>query len=190
MEIQSYLHAITSNIHVNTTSLFVVSTVIIVLAHVVPYLVDPAGLRAYPGPVWPRYLDSGWLGWPTMVTSILQFIMRTRNTVTYNIYYATRSPLTEPFPGTFVRISPVEVSILHSEALQQIYGHTSGTTKSDMYSAFAQFGGTLSVFTTRDFVEHTRKRKIKAHIMSLKSVVEFEPIMHSHQRILVKKWDR
>ncbi len=116
--------------------------------------------------------------------------MRTRNTVTYNIYYATRSPLTEPFPGTFVRISPVEVSILHSEALQQIYGHTSGTTKSDMYSAFAQFGGTLSVFTTRDFVEHTRKRKIKAHIMSLKSVVALEPIMHSHQRILVKKWDR
>ncbi len=62
MEIQSYLHAITSNIHVNTTSLFVVSTVIIVLAHVVPYLVDPAGLRAYPGPVLAK-VSRFWLAW-------------------------------------------------------------------------------------------------------------------------------
>ncbi|PSS34120.1 hypothetical protein PHLCEN_2v1830 [Hermanssonia centrifuga] len=143
-----------------------------VLAHLVPYLSDPAGLRAYPGPSLAK-LSKFWLA-----------RIAYHGRVNASVYEAHEKY------GTFVRISPIEVSIVHPEALHQIYGHTTGTTKSDLYSAFTQFGGTPSVFGTRDRTEHARKRKIMAHIFSLKSVVEFEPIIHSYQRVLVQKWDR
>jgi len=34
----------------------------LILAHVVPYLLDPHGLRKYPGPFFAKFTD-GWLGW-------------------------------------------------------------------------------------------------------------------------------
>ena len=61
--------------------------------------------------------------------------------------------------------------------------------KSDLYDAFVQIGTTRSVFTTRDREEHARKRKLMSHTFSLKSVIEFEPIIHQYQRILVRHWD-
>ncbi len=138
---------------------------------------------------WPSYLELGQLGLPTTIASVPQFMKHMRNTVKCSIHRVALSSL-NPFSGTFVRISPVEVSIAHPEALQQIYGHNTGTTKSDMYDAFTQFGGIPSVFAARDRVEHARKRKIMSHSMSLKSVSEFEPIIHTYQRILIQKWDR
>ncbi|PSS34123.1 hypothetical protein PHLCEN_2v1833 [Hermanssonia centrifuga] len=170
MELQPYLHTIARNF--DATSVFVVFLVIIVLAHLVPYLSDPAGLRAYPGPTLAK-LSRAWPAW-----------------IAYHDRISTSVHEAHEKYGTFVRISPVEVSIAHPEALQQIYGHNTGTTKSDMYDAFTQFGGIPSVFAARDRVEHARKRKIMSHSMSLKSVSEFEPIIHTYQRILIQKWDR
>lgn len=91
--------------------------------------------------------------------------------------------------GTFVRLGPNHISIAHPDALQQIYGHTSGATKSDLYDAFMQIKGIRSVFTTRDRAEHTRKRKLMSHTFSLKSVVEFEPIIRKYQQVLIRHWD-
>ena len=46
------------------------------------------------------------------------------------------------------------------------------------------------LFSTRDRVEHSRKRKIISHIFSQKSVGEFEPQIRLHVSNLVKQWDR
>ena len=59
--------------------------------------------------------------------------------------------------GTFVRIAPNHLSISDPDALQIVYGHGTGTLKSDFYDAFVSIRRGL--FNTRDRAEHTRKRK-------------------------------
>ena len=91
--------------------------------------------------------------------------------------------------GTFVRIAPKQVSIADPEALQLIYSFSSGTTKSDLYEAFSRFGADRSVFNSVSREEHARKRRYMAHVMSAKSLSEFEPLVYKYQRMLVAHWD-
>lgn len=91
--------------------------------------------------------------------------------------------------GTFVRISPDEVSVADPEALQAIYSHSSGTIKSNLYAAFDAIPHAHSIFTVRSREEHARKRKILAHTMSPKTLAEFEPAIYRYERMLVRNWD-
>ncbi len=84
------------------------------------------------------------------------------------------------------------MSIADPSALQAIYsrsGHGS-PTKSDLYSAFNNFPGAGTIFTTRSREVHARKRKLLAHTFALKSVPEFEPVVQKYHRILLRHWDR
>lgn len=89
--------------------------------------------------------------------------------------------------GPFVRLTPRHISIAEPEALEAIYGHSSGVLKSELYDAFVTFS--TSMFSTRSRLEHSRKRKYTAHAMSLKGIMEFEPIVREHQQMLVKRFD-
>lgn len=61
MELVSFLQdVVVNNVTHDIASLSVVLLVIMVLAHLVPYLSDPAGLRAYPGPSLAK-LSKAWL---------------------------------------------------------------------------------------------------------------------------------
>jgi benzoate 4-monooxygenase len=72
--------------------------------------------------------------------------------------------------------------------LQVVYAHGNGALKSNFYDAFVSIKRGL--FNTRDRDEHTRKRKIIAHIFSQKSVVEFEPHIRLYVQQLLDQWDR
>jgi benzoate 4-monooxygenase len=89
--------------------------------------------------------------------------------------------------GPVVRIQPNHVSIADDEAIQAIYGHGNGFLKSEFYDAFVSIRRGL--FNTRDRAEHTRKRKIVAHTFAPKSVLQFEPYIHTNLETFVKKWD-
>ncbi|KAK1774745.1 cytochrome P450 [Copromyces sp. CBS 386.78] len=89
--------------------------------------------------------------------------------------------------GPVVRIQPNHVSILDDAAIPTIYGHGNGFLKSDFYDAFVSIRRGL--FNSRDRAEHSRKRKIVSHTFSAKSVLQFEPYMHSNLELFVKQWD-
>lgn len=86
-----------------------------------------------------------------------------------------------------MRIAPNHLSIADPDALQVVYGHGTGTLKSNFYDAFVSIQRGL--FNTRSRSQHARKRKIVSHIFSQKSVLEFEPHVRSHLTMLFKQWD-
>ena len=90
--------------------------------------------------------------------------------------------------GPIVRIAPNHVSVADSVALNSIYGHGNGALKSEFYDAFISIERGL--FNVRDRSEHTRKRKIIAHIFSQKSVIAFEPKIRMYISQLFQQWDR
>ncbi|KAI0695304.1 cytochrome P450 monooxygenase pc-bph [Cytidiella melzeri] len=95
--------------------------------------------------------------------------------------------------GKFVRITPNHVSIADASAPLDGYGHGVGQgmpTKSDFYSAFGQFPGIGTISTTRSREVHARKRKLIARTFSLKSVVQFEPVVRKCNCLLMQHWDR
>ena len=98
-----------------------------------------------------------------------------------------RSRLGNP-AGTFVRIAPNHLSIADPDALQVVYGHGTGTLKSDFYDAFVSIQRGL--FNTRSRAQHARKRKIVSAIFSQKNVLEFEPHVRTHLTRLFKQWDK
>ena len=91
--------------------------------------------------------------------------------------------------GTFVRIAPNHVSIADPDALQEMYGYSSGALKGELYEGFVVFAENPSMFSTRRRDVHSRKRKYLSHVMSMKSIQELEPIILRHQQVLVERWD-
>jgi len=89
--------------------------------------------------------------------------------------------------GKFVRVQPNHVSIADPEAIPIVYGHGTGTLKSDYYDAFVAMRRGL--FNTRDRAEHTRKRKTVSHTFSAKSIGQFEQYIHHNLEMLTQKWD-
>lgn len=87
-----------------------------------------------------------------------------------------------------MRIAPNHVSISDPLALQIVYAHGNGSTKSNFYDAFVSIRRGL--FNTRSRPEHARKRKIVSHIFSQKSVLEFEPHVRLYVGQLIRQWDR
>ena len=87
-----------------------------------------------------------------------------------------------------MRLAPNHLSIADPDALQLVYGHGTGTLKSEFYDAFVSIQRGL--FNTRSRTQHARKRKIVSHIFSQKSVLEFEPHVRTHLNALFRQWDR
>ncbi|KAJ6570988.1 cytochrome P450 monooxygenase [Mycena vulgaris] len=143
---------------------------VLVLVHLAIYLVDPYGIRKYPGPFLAKFSDA-WLGWISQQGH--------RSEVIHEMHLKY---------GPFVRISPSEVSVADPDALGIVYAHGNGALKSTFYDAFVSIERGL--FNTRDRKQHARKRKIVSHIFSQKSVVEFEPHISLYVGMLLAQWDR
>jgi len=159
-------------LHLDITSALSLLGVFVLLAHLVPYLVDPHCIRSngISGPLWAGFSDA-WLGWIAAQGH--------RSEVVHELHKKY---------GTFVRIAPDHVSISDPDALQVVYAHGNGTTKSNFYDAFVSI--TRGLFNTRSRPEHTRKRKIVSHIFSQKNVLAFEPHIRLHVLALVGQWDK
>ncbi|KDE09272.1 hypothetical protein MVLG_00590 [Microbotryum lychnidis-dioicae p1A1 Lamole] len=144
-------------------------SVLVALVYAIPFLTVHASLAKYPGPVLAKF-SRLWLAIKS------RFGVRSLSVHELHMKH-----------GKFVRIGPNEVSIADPAALPIVYGHGTGSLKSDFYSAFVAVR--TGLFNTRDRQEHTRKRKIVAHTFSQKSVQEFEPYIAETVRLLLKKWD-
>ncbi|PFH60237.1 hypothetical protein XA68_11264 [Ophiocordyceps unilateralis] len=90
--------------------------------------------------------------------------------------------------GKIVRIQPNHISIADESAVAVIYGHGNGFLKSDFYDAFISIRP--SVFTTRDRVHHSRKRKLVAHAFATRTVLEFEAYVHRILELFVERMDQ
>ncbi|KZT64511.1 cytochrome P450 [Daedalea quercina L-15889] len=140
------------------------------LIHLVPYLRDPHALCSYPGPLLAKFSDV-WLG----------------RVAAQGHRSETVHELHKKY-GTFVRLAPNHLSISDPAAIQDVYAHGNGATKSNFYDAFVSI--TRGLFNTRSRADHTRKRKVVAHVFSQKSVLEFEPYTRVHVSALFTQWDR
>ncbi|KDR80199.1 hypothetical protein GALMADRAFT_242488 [Galerina marginata CBS 339.88] len=156
--------------NLNLSSLALLLPLGIVLVHLIPYLLDPHGIRQYPGPFLAKFSDL-WLGWVSKDGH--------RSEVVHSMHQKY---------GPIVRIAPNHVSIAEPDALSVVYAHGNGALKSEFYDAFVSIR--RGVFNTRDRHEHARKRKIISHIFSQKSVVEFEPQIRVYVQMLINQWDR
>ncbi|KAI0086953.1 cytochrome P450 monooxygenase pc-bph [Irpex rosettiformis] len=146
-----------------------------VLLHILLYLYDRQGIKRYPGPFLAR-LSHTWLAW-----------IAVQGKVNVAVHEAHKKY------GKFVRIAPNQVSIADPSAIATIYGHSFGhgtPNKSSLYTAFNQFPGAESIFSTRSREVHARKRKLIAHTFSLKSVTDFEPVVRKYNKQLMQHWDR
>lgn len=92
--------------------------------------------------------------------------------------------------GKFVRIAPNHVSVADHEAINAVYGHSTGTLKPEYYDAFVPPRPfPRGLFNTRDRAEHTRKRKIVSHTFAPKTIVAFEPFIRREIQLLLDRWD-
>ncbi|CCM03251.1 uncharacterized protein FIBRA_05377 [Fibroporia radiculosa] len=141
-----------------------------VLVHLVPYIIDPRGLRAYPGPFFAKFTDV-WLSL----------------TVFSNAWSEAVEKLHKKH-GSFVRIGPNHVSIADPAALPLVYGHSSGALKAPFYDAFVNFKH-ASIFSTRSRADHSRKRRIESHMFAPKSIRALEGTTRVHFGKFVSQWD-
>ncbi|THH21149.1 hypothetical protein EW146_g362 [Bondarzewia mesenterica] len=155
---------------VDIASILVLVTAVLILSHLLPWLVDPHGIRSYPGP-WLAKFSDAWLGWTAANGH--------RSEVVHDLHKKY---------GPIVRLAPNHVSISDPAALQIVYAHGNGSLKSNFYDAFVSIQRGL--FNTRDRAAHARKRKIVSHIFSQKSVLEFEPNVREYVKMLLQQWDR
>ncbi|KAF9001677.1 cytochrome P450 monooxygenase pc-bph [Cyathus striatus] len=144
----------------------------VALAHIIPWILDKHAYnkdQSIPGPFLAKLSDL-WLGKIAADGH--------RSEVVHALH--------EKY-GPVVRIAPNHISIADPNALPIVYGHGTGTLKSDFYDAFVSIHRTI--FNTRDRHAHTRKRKIVSNIFSQKSVLEFEPHVRSSLNAMISKWD-
>ncbi|PCH44271.1 cytochrome P450 monooxygenase [Wolfiporia cocos MD-104 SS10] len=145
--------------------------IISIAVYTVPYLLDPLGLRAFPGPILAKF-TIGWLPW----------------IVSQNRWSLTVNRLHQKY-GIFVRLSPNYVSIAHPAALSAVYGHSSGATKAPYYEVFGDFRA-RNLFNILSRPEHARRRRLEAHMFSLQSVRALEINARVHHNNLVNQWER
>ncbi|KAF9820719.1 hypothetical protein IEO21_01162 [Rhodonia placenta] len=135
-----------------------------------PYFNDPYKLRAYPGPFFAKF-TSAWLSW-----------IIGHNRWSETVYHLHRQH------GPIVRLGPDNVSIADPSALAAIYGHSSGALKSSFYDAISSIR-IRNLFNTRDRAEHSRKRRIEAHMFSPRGIRALEDTARVHFQVLVRQWD-
>ncbi|KAF8751833.1 Cytochrome P450 monooxygenase [Rhizoctonia solani] len=132
--------------------------VLLTAYYVVPYLLDPHDYRRrFSGP-WLASLSGSWLA----------------RSASSGRHYQNILQLHEKY-GKFVRVGPNHISISDPDALEEVYGHSSGLLKSEFYDAFARSARDRNLFDVRDKTMHTIKRKRIANIYSAQNVTAFEP---------------
>jgi len=77
--------------------------------------------------------------------------------------------------GPVVRLSPNELSFACREAVRPIYGHQTTCIKAPVYEIF----GRPSSFLMRDVREHRQRQRRIAHIFSVTSLRQMEPLVQS-----------
>ncbi|KAF8750826.1 Cytochrome P450 monooxygenase [Rhizoctonia solani] len=144
--------------------------VLLITYYVVPYLLDPHNYRRrFSGP-WLASFTGSWLA----------------NSATSGRHYQNLLELHNKY-GKFVRVGPNHISIADADALEVVYGHSSGTLKSEFYDAF--HNGKEDIFNSREKAIHTMKRKRIANIFSPQNIVAFEPRVRVHIRRLCAQLD-
>ncbi|OSX61370.1 hypothetical protein POSPLADRAFT_1145439 [Postia placenta MAD-698-R-SB12] len=143
---------------------------VIASTFLIPYFSDPYKLRAYPGPFLAKF-TSVWASW----------------VINHNRWSETVDLLHRKY-GPIVRLGPDSVSIADPSAFAVIYGHSSGALKAPFYDAFANHR-IRDLFNTRDRAEHSRKRRVEAHIFAPQSIRALEDTARVHFEILVRQWD-
>ncbi|PYH30046.1 cytochrome P450 [Aspergillus neoniger CBS 115656] len=76
--------------------------------------------------------------------------------------------------GDYVRVGPMEVSIIDLAALNPLYGNSSETAKGPWYILMEPLDGLVF---TRDKKEHALRRKIVDQSLSSKALVTYEPVI-------------
>ncbi|KDN51978.1 putative benzoate 4-monooxygenase cytochrome P450 [Tilletiaria anomala UBC 951] len=143
----------------------------VALAHVVPFLINYSAIGV-PGPLLAKFSDI-WL--------VLQAKSGHRSE---NVHVLHKKY------GKFVRLAPNHISVADHEALQPVYGHSTGTLKAPFYSAFVPPRPfPRGLFNTQDRAEHSRKRKIVSHTFAPRSIVQFEPFIRREAHLLLERWD-
>ncbi|CAE6488467.1 unnamed protein product [Rhizoctonia solani] len=137
--------------------------VLLTAYYVVPYLLGPHDYRRrFSGP-WLASLSGSWLA----------------RSASSGRHYQNILQLHEKY-GKFVRVGPNHISISDPDALEEVYGHSSGLLKSEFYDAFARSARDRNLFDVRDKTMHTIKRKRIANIYSAQNVTAFEPRVRVH----------
>ncbi|CAE6458877.1 unnamed protein product, partial [Rhizoctonia solani] len=135
---------------------------LLIAYYLVPYFLDPHHYRRrFSGP-WVASFSASWLA----------------NSASSGKHYQQLLQLHDKY-GKFVRIGPNHISIADADALEVVYGHSSGTLKSEFYDAFHN-GEAGDIFNSREKAVHTMKRKRIANIFSAQNVVAFEPRVRAH----------
>lgn len=120
-----------------------------------PWFLSP--LKGVPGP-WYAVYTKWWLVWKTVK----------------GVRAKTIHELHQKY-GPWVRIAPNEVSTSDSEALVPIYGVNSTYVKTDFYTY--QLRGVPELFTMSDRKQHARRRRELAHLFSMSTITEYEPVI-------------
>ena len=82
--------------------------------------------------------------------------------------------------GKTVRIGPDEVSTCEPGAIMPIYGTTSRFVKTEFYTY--QLRGIPELFTMSDQKQHAQRRRLLAHVFSMTTIKEYEPVISGHTR--------
>ncbi|KAH8929494.1 cytochrome P450 [Atractiella rhizophila] len=143
--------------------------IFVALYWILPYLLDKHSLRSIPGPFWAKFSNL-WLARWARVGKRYEAVEKAHREY-----------------GTYVRIAPNNCSIADPDAIPIVYGHGTGTLKSDFYDAFVSIQRGL--FNTRSRDDHSRKRKIVSGVFAQRNVLEFEPYIRDVVRQLLNKWD-
>ncbi|CCM04277.1 uncharacterized protein FIBRA_06448 [Fibroporia radiculosa] len=160
-----------------------------ILVHLVPYIMDSRGLRAYPGPFLAKFTDV-WLGLTIFSNTWSETIDNLHkkhgmsNSARHRISYLDINQL----KGAFIRIGPNYVSIADPAALPLIYGHSSGALKASFYDAFSNFEH-ANIFSTRSRADHARKRRVESQMFALKNVRSLESTTRVHFGKFMSQWD-
>ncbi|CEL54142.1 Benzoate 4-monooxygenase OS=Aspergillus niger GN=bphA PE=1 SV=1 [Rhizoctonia solani AG-1 IB] len=145
----------------SSTHYYAAAGALLIAYYLTPYFLDPHDYRRrFSGP-WLASFSGSWLA----------------NSASSGRHYQRLLQLHDKY-GKFVRIGPNHISIADADALEVVYGHSSGTLKSGFYDAFRN--GEADIFNTREKPIHTIKRKRIANIFSAQNVVAFEPRVRAH----------
>jgi cytochrome P450 len=79
--------------------------------------------------------------------------------------------------GTAVRVGPTEVSFSNIESVKDIYGQQTAFMKAPIYDKMSL--PPLGIFSLRDRVEHTQRRKLLSHAFSQSALNDTEPTIHT-----------
>ncbi|EGU74661.1 hypothetical protein HZS61_005666 [Fusarium oxysporum f. sp. conglutinans] len=96
--------------------------------------------------------------------------------------------------GTVVRLGPNTVSIADPAAIQTIYAHNSGYTKSDFYPVQQTINKSgkrlITLFTSQDEKFHSQLRRSVSNAYAMSTLVQFEPFVDSTTTEFFKQLDQ